>query len=87
MKYLELPDDLVRDATGQTWVACEGADEIWVPVRGRLVELPRTDPVTEVIVSREALAVVLNYAHFIGASNPDTQLRQAMLDLDRSMRS
>lgn len=86
-KLVAVPEDrLSVGDTGAHIIGPPGPFEVVTNQNVRALLAVASNEVTEVVVPRDALAVVLNYAHHVGASNPDQQLRDALSVLDEEMR-
>jgi len=86
-KLIAVPEDrLSVGETGAHIIGPPGPFEIVTDQNVSALLAVSANEVTEVVVPRDALAVVLNYAHHVGASSPDRQLRDALGILDEEMR-
>jgi len=86
-KLIAVPEDrLSGGETGAHIIGPPGPFEVVTNQNVSALLAVSANEVTEVIVPRAALAVVLNYAHHVGASSPDRQLREALGVLDEEMR-
>ncbi len=86
-KLIAVPEDrLSVGDTGAHIIGPPGPFEIVTNQNVSALLAVSANEVTEVVVPRESLAIVLNYAHYVGASSPDQQLRDALRVLDEEMR-
>jgi hypothetical protein len=90
MHYLEVPSGRLQvGANGDVWLDLGNAN--WAPVLPPAQEVDlktnRADPLTELVVSRSALAVVLNYIHHQYPRPTDPQFSEALQALDMRMQA